>query len=483
MPAKERGQALEDAAEEWWHDCPVGALCRVEYVGDPVDHERVMIWPSLRKNKAGKSIQITSWWVLSPDGDVWEEDMAAKDEETGPKKARPLAEPKDRGRGGRRLYRFREYPSEAEVVKHAGGIRRQMLEEGQAATYGPETIRLPDGDVKSGRGVFPWAPRVRLNRKEALEDDPDEYVWVLTETDGKAKFGAEVELNSDSVKAGSNDALVKKDGEYLHARRLRVAEVADWIEKNRKKPSPASGEAGKASSEAALGGGAGRPRTMALDDPEEPEDARTLWVEWDDHGDRYRSFRSAVAESRSHDWGHPRLEGAPTALHTCRMMERFGQTPRGWLERYLREKGLSGQDRVAHEMRSLVDILEEGACFDQVNLGGLVCMELAARRLNLIVDAHRGGKPNYANAKYLTPADESEEIMNPNLRSHMARRATEDYTMMQGQKKAEAVQGGKGGGAESGLGDQDGETGKGGRGDPKGRGKNRSKGVAPPEGG
>ena len=35
----------------------------------------------------------------------------------------------------------------------------------------------------------------------------------------------------------------------------------------------------------------------------------------------------------------------------------------------------SGKDRVAHELRCLCDVLEEAACFDQLNLGALACLE------------------------------------------------------------------------------------------------------------
>eukprot|EP00959_Pyramimonas_sp_CCMP1952_P117036 2446376-Pyramimonas_sp.AAC.1 len=62
------------------------------------------------------------------------------------------------------------------------------------------------------------------------------------------------------------------------------------------------------------------------------------------------------------------------------MMTNLMGSPRGWLERFLRDKGISSTDRVSHELRSLCDILEEGCDFDQFNLGGLACLEVAALR-------------------------------------------------------------------------------------------------------
>ena len=54
-----------------------------------------------------------------------------------------------------------------------------------------------------------------------------------------------------------------------------------------------------------------------------------------------------------------------------------------WFERCLRDKHISSKDRAAHELRCLCDVLEEAASFDQVNLGALACLEVAARRLNM----------------------------------------------------------------------------------------------------
>ena len=65
-------------------------------------------------------------------------------------------------------------------------------------------------------------------------------------------------------------------------------------------------------------------------------------VEWDDHGDRGKPFRQAVVKTRSHDWEHHRVEGAATCLHT-------------W---------------------------EDAATFDQLNVGRLMFLEVAARRVD-----------------------------------------------------------------------------------------------------
>ena len=112
-------------------------------------------------------------------------------------------------------------------------------------------------------------------------------------------------------------------------------------------------------------------------------------------------------------------------------------------------------------------------------------MEVAALRLNLLVDAHKtSGSASYSNAKYLSPMTEVDQVMAPGLRSHVFRRAKEENEVMQGDKRADAVAAGaaapRGDGGGVGGGEGDGKGG--GRGGGKaGRGnKARARGLAPP---
>ena len=85
-------------------------------------------------------------------------------------------------------------------------------------------------------------------------------------------------------------------------------------------------------------------------------------------------------------------------------------------------------------------MLEETACFDQLNLGALARLEVAAKRLKLTVDADKqGDAPSYVNAKYLTPLAETDEILAAGLHAHMSRRAREDWEVVQSARKADAA--------------------------------------------
>ena len=106
----------------------------------------------------------------------------------------------------------------------------------------------------------------------------------------------------------------------------------------------------------------------------------------------------------------------------------------------MRDKHISVKDRADHELRCLCDELEEAACFDQLNLGALACLEVAARRLNLMVDADKQGDvPSYVNARCVTPLAETDEILAPDLRAQDVEASTGRLEVMQSSRKADAA--------------------------------------------
>lgn len=108
-------------------------------------------------------------------------------------------------------------------------------------------------------------------------------------------------------------------------------------------------------------------------EPEKPveqseSDARTLYVDFDDQGIRYKEWRRAVQESRDYsyqDWPH---EGPTTVLHLLKHMQKFGGDSRQWLQLWARQRGVYDSDRVMHELRCLTDAIYFGATYDQLNL-------------------------------------------------------------------------------------------------------------------
>ncbi len=72
----------------------------------------------------------------------------------------------------------------------------------------------------------------------------------------------------------------------------------------------------------------------------------------------------------------------------CKFMQRQAETPTSWCEKWIRQKKIADTDRSSYEMKVYCEIMEHCGCYDQVNLANLSGMEILARRVQLIVDAH-----------------------------------------------------------------------------------------------
>ena len=87
------------------------------------------------------------------------------------------------------------------------------------------------------------------------------------------------------------------------------------------------------------------------------------------------------------------------------------------------KKSLGDNDRNYHELSTLVQIVEEAGEVDQVNLGGLVCLETATRRISAIVDAikHGAGHANWSQAQEIMGADRDDDLLAPERREEVSR--------------------------------------------------------------
>ncbi len=204
---------------------------------------------------------------------------------------------------------------------------------------------------------------------------------------------------------------------------------------------------------------------------------RTLWVDYDRHGERYKAWREVCAECTEEDLDPKRLDGAATAMHMVKAMERQGGDPRQWLEKWLREKRLENGDRVSHELRCLTDSLYQAGTVDQLNLGGLLCIETLCRRIAAIVEAYTTpGKPNWDHARFYSGVASSEEVVAPALRSQVVRKLKDEAEMYTARSRA--LQRGSWNDEKSGG---DASAAGGGRGAGRGRGKG-GRGDPPPAG-
>jgi len=96
------GRPPRGGAAEWWHRLIPGQYFEVEYVDDDVAHERLALWP----------VDLDTWVVRSPDGDMWPEDLSGGDPSSGPMLSRParrrMAKKGPHAGSLPPVYRFRE---------------------------------------------------------------------------------------------------------------------------------------------------------------------------------------------------------------------------------------------------------------------------------------------------------------------------------------------------------------------------------------
>ena len=200
------------------------------------------------------------------------------------------------------------------------------------------------------------------------------------------------------------------------------------------------------------------------------EDERTMRIDVDEHCEIWKPWRNVVRESFTRSWGKEwDLEGPPSCLEMSRHFDRHGGDPRLWLSLFMTDKGLKRGDRLYHELVTLIDALYYAGSVDCLNVGGLLSLEVLARRVETIVEALRDGvdRANWGTAGYLAGRRQALDCVSPGLRSWAA-------TQVQHERKVQEMRtrirgpGGYGGAG----GDGDGEEGEGaaaaGGGDPAG---------------
>ena len=145
------------------------------------------------------------------------------------------------------------------------------------------------------------------------------------------------------------------------------------------------------------------------------------------------------------------IDGPPTALDLAKHQERFGGDPRRWLSSWAHDKKLDQGDRNMHELRCLTDILHYAGTVDQLNLGGLVCLEILARRIQLMTDALQVPmRPNWEAAKYFAGLPSADDVVSPSLRTYVARKAKDESEIFNARSRARELRIGTAGGGGAG---------------------------------
>ena len=396
--------------------CLPGQQGIVWYSDDNVYHERLLVW----------KVNESSWYILTPDNDLYVEDWSCKGGD-GPISFKIKGDDfRCFSRISQPVYRFSTYPTDEEFKEHV----KQALQELGGASRSPNAWRpqyvlnMAGRRVEAteylGRLLTPTRIRGkdggRVDEPQKVEADvspvpatgipdaPEGKIWIFCSVSEDFELGAEASsrLPKGVLLSESTGAVPGRHGWSL-VQLVAVEKAPAFVEKQlsllKEKVALQRSEITKEPV-----------RVEPVTDANEVEeagqdDARTLSVQYDDQGERYKPWREATRESREYgypDWPH---EGPQTVLHLMKHMLKNGGSPKQWLQLWGRQKGIHENDRVMHEMRSLMDCMEHAACYDQLNLPCLASMETVGRRVQSIVDAYQSGStsaPDWGAAKIIS---------------------------------------------------------------------------------
>ena len=433
-------RAAGDVEEAYYRELGAGRRCLFWYSDDTVWHEALI----------GLVVGPEHAVIFTPDGDLYVEKISCQGEE-GPARMKGLLPNLNLPRNLRaRAYRFKEAITdqlirtvfrdslalarsegwEVEIPDEIWNERgvKQDLNSMFGGTFVENRVGRK-GHQKTPQVEKPATPANALVARPAMAD----YVWLAAEPKADLVLGQEISISPEvDVQCGTHDALILRKGIWVKAEMIRLEDASDYAERRRKLFQSSAIDGIVASSK----------EVVKPSDDEKDGDVRTLWVDYDEHGERFKRWRDVVKESYTPTFEEKPLDGPATALHIMKHAERHGGDPRLWLNLWLRSKHIEMTDRTYHEMKVLVDALYYGGTFDQLNIPALMCMETICRRLQAIVDAYTNpNRPSWENAKIFAGQGSPEDIVSPTFRTYAAKKNKDELELLQARQKVRELRG------------------------------------------
>lgn len=259
-------------------------------------------------------------------------------------------------------------------------------------------------------------------KQEVVKEAPEGFVWLVDEVAGKHIVGDEVDpTRFRSIRLSDEDGVIYNGHIWVRIKMYEVTKAPERVESR------------KADIRARLGDGDLKislaEEAKGSEETPHAEDARTLFVDYDDQNERYKDWRKVVNEMTEYNFRDWPLDGPLSTLHLSKHMLRNGGDPRLWLQVWARHKGIAETDRVMFELRTLIEILHLGGVYDQLNMASLSSFESAARRIQSIVDAYASGSsgaPDWGAARIISGYKGPDDAVSPTLRSWAAKKGKEE---------------------------------------------------------
>ena len=420
--------------------CLPGQSVAVYYSDDTYWHERVLLWKDVGD----------SWYIVTPDDDVYCEDLSLESDE-GPSRMKIKGFHFDYwGNLRAPVYRFKAPLEDEELKTHLGTALADLGPKVfESDAWRPRGIQRKDKTVVSAtaflgrllvprRVTRPGGTRLEEDaspeespKQEVVKEAPEGFVWLVDEVAGKHIVGDEVDpTRFRSIRLSDEDGVIYNGHIWVRIKMYEVTKAPERVESR------------KADIRARLGDGDLKislaEEAKGSEETPHAEDARTLFVDYDDQNERYKDWRKVVNEMTEYNFRDWPLDGPLSTLHLSKHMLRNGGDPRLWLQVWARHKGIAETDRVMFELRTLIEILHLGGVYDQLNMASLSSFESAARRIQSIVDAYASGSsgaPDWGAARIISGYKGPDDAVSPTLRSWAAKKGKEEVELAQARTK------------------------------------------------
>ena len=110
-------------------------------------------------------------------------------------------------------------------------------------------------------------------------------------------------------------------------------------------------------------------------------DVRVMTVNYEQSGERFRSFAVGVTLLEEARWPDSPVKGPPTVIWCCKFMLANGGTPTGWHQKWTTICKLQHTDAGVSTHEMCCRLLEIMLCFDQLQAGSLASAEFIVRQI------------------------------------------------------------------------------------------------------
>ncbi|CAE7317147.1 unnamed protein product [Symbiodinium sp. CCMP2592] len=268
------------------------------------------------------------------------------------------------------------------------------------------------------------------------------WVWLSAEPLGGLVLGQEIFVSPETdVQVGERTALVLRGGVWVEAELIKVEDAGDFASRRLALFGAVPPKVEEPAKDLRLidDGGESAAKDKVQDKDEE---VRTLWVDFDEHGDRFKRWRDVCKESYTPVFSNVPISGPLTALHFITHAERHGADVRQWFQLWCRTKHVEPTDRIYHELMVLTDAIHYAGTHDQVNIPALISLEIVCRRVQSVVEAHTNpNKPSWEHAKVFQGQGSPEDIVSPVFRSYAIKKNKEELELLQARLKVRELRG------------------------------------------